>query len=101
VREFLDRAAKKMTGEPMLVLDWPLCILAKCRACGARSEPMTRLARLYRAARCACCGSRRLTPLRIIHRITRESPLADRPVDTLGMPAQHLYTIEFSGTTNP
>lgn len=96
VRELLDRARGKMTGEPELVLDWPVCSLAKCRDCGSLWEPMTRLARFRRAARCPSCGSSSLAVLRLIHRIARESLLAEKPLRGFGMPDRHLYTIEFS-----
>ena len=96
VRELLDRARGKMTGEPVLVLDWPVCSLAKCRDCGARWEPMTRLARFRRAVRCPSCGSRSLAVLRMIHRIARESPFAANLLRSFAMPDRHLYTVEFS-----
>jgi hypothetical protein len=95
VRELLDRAGRKRTGDPMLVLDWPLCALVKCRDCGFRWEPMIRLARFRRAARCPSCGCGRLAILRLIHRVTCESPLADNRLRSLAMPDHHLYTIEF------
>jgi molybdopterin-synthase adenylyltransferase len=96
VRELLDRAGEKMNGEPVLVLDWPVCGLAKCRDCGAQWEPMTRLARFRRGARCPSCGSGSLAVLRLIHRIARESPLTENPLRSFLMPDHHFYTIEFS-----
>ena len=43
-----------------LVLNWPVCTEASCEACGARSGPMQRVARVRRAA-CLACGETRAT----------------------------------------
>jgi len=95
VNELMHRARTKRIGEPSLVLDWPLCLLAKCRDCGARWEPMTRVALFRRSAVCPSCGSGRPVAVRVVHRISSESPLADRSLRDLGMPDRHIYTIEF------
>jgi molybdopterin-synthase adenylyltransferase len=94
--ELLDRAHAQGSGDPALVLDWPLCIRAKCRDCGVDWDPIIRLALFRRSAACPSCRSRRVAPVRTIHRITRFSPFSSWPLEALGMPDRHFYTIEFS-----
>jgi adenylyltransferase/sulfurtransferase len=95
VRGLLGLAGGDRPGDPTLVLDWPLCISAKCQACGHRWPAMKRLAVLRRTGVCPECLSRRLLTERSVHRIGRDSDLADHSLGELGMPDRHLYTIEF------
>jgi adenylyltransferase/sulfurtransferase len=95
VRELLRRLGSAGAGEPVLVLDWPLCVSAKCRDCGHVSSPMVRLAVLRRSAHCISCSSGRLVAMRTVHRLGRDSELAGYRLQDLGMPDRHIYTIEF------
>ena len=101
VRALLSLAAGSRAGDPALVLDWPLCISARCQACGHRWPAMKRLAVLRRQGVCPECLSRRLVAERSVHRIGCDSDLADHSLAGLGMPDRHLYTIEFLRSALP
>ena len=87
----------RANGVTALLLDWPLVMEAKCRDCSTRWEPVAHLARFRRFEVCPSCSSRRLVPIQVVHRITRDSPFAARPLRGLGMPDRHIYNIEVSG----
>lgn len=95
VGELLSDAARGRPGTPVLVLDWPLCVSARCRACGHIWYPMKRLAVFRRSGACPACLSNRLVLRRTIHRLGLDSDLAGYRLQELGMPDRHLYTIEF------
>lgn len=95
VGELLGLAARRRPGEPVLVLDWPLCVSARCRVCGHLWGPMKRLALLRRSGVCPACFSDRLVLGRAIHRLGLGSEFALYQLQELGMPDRHLYTVEF------
>jgi hypothetical protein len=101
VREMLGLAARDRPGEPALTLDWPLCVSARCRACGHRWPAMKRLAVLRRSGVCPKCLSGPVAAERSVHRIGLDSDLADYSLGELGMPDRHLYTIEFLRGAKP
>ncbi len=84
----VDRVLQRATRE--LVLSWPLCTEAMCDACGARSRPMQRVARVRRSP-CPVCGRSTQQPLRAIHRIRHGDPYSTFSPRQLGMPERHLY----------
>jgi molybdopterin-synthase adenylyltransferase len=58
VRRLLESGTTGTTrgGRATLVLDWPICALARCGQCGNRWSPMTRLASLRTSGACPACG---------------------------------------------
>jgi adenylyltransferase/sulfurtransferase len=101
VGELLRLAGRGCSGDPVLLLDWPLCVYAKCRACSYQWSPMKRLALFRRSAACPACLSRQIFPVRTVHRLGRDSDLAGYRLRELGMPDRHLYTIEFETGAAP
>ena len=101
VRELLGLAGRRRSGDPVLVLDWPLCVVARCQMCGRRWPVMRRLAVFRRDGVCPGCLSKRLVIERSVHCIDRGSDLAGHSLRALGMPDRHLYTIEFLRSTVP
>ncbi|MBE7179977.1 MAG: ThiF family adenylyltransferase [Terriglobus roseus] len=77
-------------GSRELVLNWPVCTEAVCDACGTRSYPMQRVARVRRSV-CAACGEPRQQPLRSLFRVRHDDPICNYSPRQLGMPERHLY----------
>ncbi len=94
-RQLLSLTADLRLGTPVLLLDWPLCVSARCRACGYRWPAMKRLAALRRDGACPQCLSDQLISERAVHRIGYDSDLLDHKLSDLGMPDRHLYMVEF------
>jgi molybdopterin-synthase adenylyltransferase len=80
-------------GSGVLVLDWPVCVDAKCADCGKQWRPMMRLAALRRRGRCPGCGSRRMVELQTIRAIERDSVWSRQTPSALQLPADHLYSV--------
>jgi adenylyltransferase/sulfurtransferase len=80
-------------GLETLDLDWPICVAARCLACGKDWQPMKRVALLRRRGTCPECGSRNILESENIIRLDRNSAWADTPLTRLGLPANHLYTV--------
>jgi molybdopterin-synthase adenylyltransferase len=76
-----------------LDLDWPICVAARCLACGKEWQPMRRVAFLRRRGTCPGCGSRNILESENVARLDRNSAWADTPLARLGLPANHLYTV--------
>ena len=94
VRELLKMAANGRGDSPVLVLDWPVCTRARCPACGWRTVNAMRLATL-RVRRCSNCGLGQFKPVRVIHQVSRDSDLADWRLKDLGIPEDHVHTIQY------
>ena len=77
-------------GRRQLVLNWPICTQAACRACGFQSRPMQRVAQVRRAP-CPACALPQQQPLRAIHRIRQGDPSSALSPRQLGLPERHLY----------
>ncbi len=88
VGELLDSISAKE-----LVLDWPVCVEAKCLACERKWQPMLRLAALRRRGSCPGCGSKSILELETVRTIGRNSPLLNLPVTALQLPVDHLYRV--------
>ncbi len=88
VREFLSRTASG--GRSVLVLDWPVCVAARCERCGHRWRPMRRLAV---ARSCPNCGETAALRMRSIHHIDSDSEFAGCRLNELGVPDRHLCTV--------
>ena len=82
-------------GKPLaaltLQLAWPVCTDAVCRACGTRSQPLRRVARVRQASACPACGAAGLEPLRAVQHIRAGEELSFRSPRELGLPPRHLY----------
>jgi len=81
-------------GGEAVVLDWPICVEARCTECGHQWPPMLRLAALRRRGRCPACGSSQVLELEIIYAIGRDSPWRQKPPAALQLPADHLYSVQ-------
>ena len=85
-------AARGDGQSTVLELLWPICLEARCQACGARTQPMQRVARVRRRGCCAVCGAAgMLEPLATVASITEHDPLAARSPAELGLPDRHLF----------
>ena len=95
IGNLLDCAASRAEGEPVLLLDWPICVRALCAGCGERWQPMRRLGWLRRRGACPRCNGRRFAEEEIITRVGRDSAWAGCAPATLGLPEHHLHSIRF------
>ncbi len=76
-----------------IVLDWPICVLARCMDCGEEWSPMRRLAAIRKSGVCPQCGGHGILELESIRTIERQSPWAEMNAASLGLPQDHLYSI--------
>jgi adenylyltransferase/sulfurtransferase len=91
VRQFLlDSGAPPGSS---LLLDWPICVDARCRACLHRWAPFLRSAKFRRHALCPSCASRDILELAIVRAIGPPSPWCDLTLADLGLPEHHLVTV--------
>jgi molybdopterin/thiamine biosynthesis adenylyltransferase/predicted RNA-binding Zn-ribbon protein involved in translation (DUF1610 family) len=89
VKEFLDGA-----GADHLVLDWPVCMEAKCLSCEKKWQPRLRLAALRRHGACPSCGSKSILETETVRTIGHNSSLLNHPLADLQLPLDHLYTVQ-------
>ncbi len=75
-----------------VALDWPLCVEARCGACGHEWRPLARTA-LVAALPCPACGSDAAQPTNNLDAVRRDAPWAARTPADLRLPADHLYTV--------
>ncbi len=87
-------------GGPALQLAWPVCTEAVCSRCGNRSKPMLRVAAVRRRLQCRSCGEQAMQPLRAVHRISPNDPLARLSPRQLGQPDRHLYLLPETADMN-
>jgi molybdopterin/thiamine biosynthesis adenylyltransferase len=78
---------------PVLELDWPVCLRARCAACRHLWNPMVRVAVLRRGGICPVCGSSRLHPVQTLSRVACGDPFAAFTPSQLGLPSGHLFTL--------
>ncbi len=76
-----------------VLLDWPICVEAKCMACGKLWSPMQRLAVLRRRGCCPVCGTRKTLEVQTIRAIGRDSSWLRATPSALQLPADHLYSV--------
>jgi molybdopterin/thiamine biosynthesis adenylyltransferase/DNA-directed RNA polymerase subunit RPC12/RpoP len=91
--ELLDSA-----GAEAVVLDWPICVEARCLDCGKEWPANLRLAALRRRGRCPACESRDILELKTLRTIGRESAWLRQKPSALQLPADHLYNLRNPGT---
>jgi molybdopterin/thiamine biosynthesis adenylyltransferase len=89
IKELLDGA-----GADHLILDWPLCMEAKCLSCEHKWQPKLRLAALRRHGACPACGSKSILETESVRTIGHNSALLNHPVAALQLPLDHLYTVQ-------
>jgi adenylyltransferase/sulfurtransferase len=78
-------------GADAILLDWPICLQARCLACGLEWSPKLRLATLRRRGRCPACRSRSLLELDTLRTIAADSDFACVAPEALGLPPDHLF----------
>jgi len=84
---------ESVAGE-RVILDWPVCVEARCIDCGKDWGPMLRLAALRRRGRCPECGSAQVLELQTVRTIGHDSPWLRSTPAALQLPADHLYTVQ-------
>ena len=81
--------------EMALDLFWPVCLRARCRLCGALSEPCRRTAWVRRRGQCSQCVAGAepgtLEPLESVASLRLGDTAATRTPRQLGLPERHLY----------
>lgn len=95
IGDLLAGAAALSEGEPVLLLDWPVCVDALCLECGRKWHPMRRVGWVRRRGACPHCGSRRVRDLETITRVAQDSVWAAAAFAELGLARNHLHTIRF------
>jgi molybdopterin-synthase adenylyltransferase len=80
-------------GGEALMLDWPICVEARCLSCGNLWAPMQRLGALRRRGRCAACQSARVLELHSVREVDRRSPWSSVTPGALGLPPDHLFEV--------
>lgn len=85
----------KISGShpPVLQLDWPLCVKARCATCQHLWSPMLRLATLRRRATCPACGASRLDSIDSLSQVAQGDALASLTPHQLNLPPDHLFTL--------
>lgn len=81
-----------------VILDWPICVEARCMDCGREWAPLVRLAALRRRGRCPECGSAQVLELQTVRTIGHDSPWLRSTPAALQLPADHLYTVQRSNS---
>jgi len=84
-------------GANTVVLDWPICVKARCLDCGREWPANLRLAALRRRGRCPACGSRDVLELETIRTIGRDSTWLQQTPSAGNCNADHLYSLEKLG----
>jgi molybdopterin/thiamine biosynthesis adenylyltransferase len=77
----------------VVLLDWPVCVSARCLDCETEWAPMLRLAPLRRNGKCPACSSSKLLELQHLRTIPRESAWARHTPSELQLPTNHLYSL--------
>lgn len=73
---------------------WPLCVLARCRRCGARDVRPKRVALVRRHARCETCGAQgQLEPLQTVSSVGVNEPMAKMTPRQLGWDGELLLQL--------
>lgn len=81
-------------GEVRAILtDWPVCMRARCGACGEEAEPRRRQAWVRNRMRCGRCGEASMAPLRSEARIAR-GMWDDLKLTEAGLPEDHEFMVE-------
>lgn len=84
------------TAPPVLELDWPICVQARCSTCRHLWRPMLRLATLRRRANCPACGGSRLHSVETISTVATGDPFAHFTPAELCLSPCHLFTLRYT-----
>ncbi len=90
VGEYLEQSG---VLNPLLVLDWPVCVGASCRECDFGWAPMQRLGFLRRYGACPQCGSDAIRTDEVVTEIGLDSPWVNHRFPELGLSGRHEYTV--------
>jgi molybdopterin-synthase adenylyltransferase len=82
------------TGASSVVLDWPICLEARCRLCSTVCRSRFRMAEFWSQAKCPNCLSMELTPIVVLHEIDSHSHWSQLSLDTFGITDKHLLQIK-------
>ncbi|MHC5540408.1 HesA/MoeB/ThiF family protein, partial [Singulisphaera rosea] len=97
-RALFEAAGKTMVGPLSLGLDRDLVVAVDCPRCGWRAEILRARTRVSQAdAQCPNC--RELGRPETRNSISEDSPLADRPLKELGIPAYDIVRVDGEETT--
>jgi hypothetical protein len=81
------------TGARSVILDWPICVKARCTLCGIDCQPRCRMANFWRKTKCPSCLEGTLTPTTVLHEIERTSPWCQLSFTELGLPSNHALMV--------
>jgi hypothetical protein len=95
----LEVSAGSLSQPPILELDWPVCVEARCAACQHLWNPMLRVGVLRRRGACPRCGSSHLHSVRTLSRLACGDSFAVFTPRHLGLPSDHLFTLRRAGHT--
>jgi adenylyltransferase/sulfurtransferase len=84
--EMMDAA-----GSDSILLDWPICVSARCLACGMEWSPNKRIAWLRRFGRCPGCKGGDILELEILRAVDLGSRWSRRTPAELELPPHHVY----------
>ncbi len=85
VKELLASTACAHFNSPYVLLDWPLCVAAQCRACGASIQPLRRKSQVARRLPCPHCGRIALNDVESIRGISGSSAWAEYSLSALNV----------------
>ena len=75
-----------------VILDWPVCALARCRACGGSWAPLRRLGLVRGGPGCPKCGVQDWVALETVSEVGVGSRYAREPVSIFGLPGEHVLS---------
>ena len=95
MEDLLAPVATEVGGDPYVYLEWPFCVLAKCRRCSHQWQPMIRCSALRKHGTCPRCAEQNVMELDSVRVVERGSKWARYTPGQLGLPENHLLTIRF------
>jgi adenylyltransferase/sulfurtransferase len=95
VARLLESAQQTNAPRSALVLDWPLCTVAKCLDCGHSWHPMLRIALIRKKGACPACQSHTIVDQQSVRTLAYGGPWASFTLAQLGLPERHLHSVEF------
>jgi len=94
VARLLESAQQTNAPRSALVLDWPLCTMAKCLDCGHSWHPMLRIALVRKKGACPACQSHSIADQQSVRTLAYGGPWASFTLAQLGLPERHLHSVE-------
>jgi len=80
----------------VLVLPWPLCVLARCECCGFSSTPLARVGVFRQSGKCSRCQAK-ASILETITTIESGTSWSLRTFSELNLPDNHIYEVRSNG----